>query len=282
MQNVARSEANLIAGIGIADGSSPMSFRYVEDTKDNILILADNVPTDAFEKKANLRSVPFHELRRLSQLAAPSIGLSGPHTEKFRSLADYASVYQQYNGHLMVEPWRLQVARDRVPVQRETWTCGANSGARFAAMLGSPIVHYYAYMDGMPSYGGGLFPRLGGNPEKLRDHLNNASELFGTETRQICNVKFGPIWQGFIDSLELHRPALALLMNSETSMHWVTIVGYVNDKFWYMNTDDAIYEIPGEDLHRWMNMGNCWAQKLNFVERYNSVVATGRHTPREK
>lgn len=281
MQSINKPEMGLVAGIGATGVPNPMSFRYVQDTTRNTLYVADNVPTDFFDKNVKVCPVAFVEFCRLSREAAPAIGLPGQRDETHRDIEDYRNVHRQQNGCLMVEPWRVEVAQSRVPEQMETWTCGANSGARFAAMLGSPIVHYHDYMNGMPYYGGWIFPRIGGNPESLQNHLRNASELHGTEIRQICNVRYHSIWEGIIESLRLKRPALALLMDNGTSMHWVTIIGLANQKFWYLDTNGRIYELRESDLHHWMNMGNCAAQKFGFVERFNCVVATGGHTPRE-
>jgi hypothetical protein len=43
-----------------------------------------------------------------------------------------------------------------------------------------------------------------------------------------------------------------------------------------MDTDGAFYELTGGDdeLKHRMNMGNCAAQRFNFVERFNSITTT--------
>ncbi len=85
-------------------------------------------------------------------------------------------------------------------------------------------------------------------------------------------------WNGHYSVLQKRRPALALFMNSETSMHWVCILGRLrgSDHWVYMDTDGSIWEIPGGDdeLKYRMNMDNCWTQKLGFVERFNCIVST--------
>ena len=56
----------------------------------------------------------------------------------------------------------LAHARSVVPPQQDTWSCGINSAARFAAMIRQTLVSYNVFHGKAPSYGGTLFiPRIG-------------------------------------------------------------------------------------------------------------------------
>jgi hypothetical protein len=128
-------------------------------------------------------------------------------------------VHRLPQGSLYV-PCRLILrGRDSVPIQTDSWSCGANSAARFAAMLKNEVANYEAFKDREPTYGGFLWiPTIGANSELLQDYLREQTNLWSYSISQRCSLQFA-------------------------SQHE-------------------------------MNMDNCLAQRLGFVERFNSITTT--------
>jgi hypothetical protein len=269
---------DLQAGIAVLEGESAMSVRCLFDPAQNEVLISSQVPKDVFEAASGhrCRSYEHAAFKALASRARPIIGLAGHVPHLWHPWPDYVAASAR-GTTCMVAPKRVHETILCVPQQTQSWTCGVNSAARFAAMLGQSIKHYHAYRNAAPKYGGGIIPNIGPNPEGLKNHLCRQSELQGTQLEQKCHVRFHGVWEAMIDSVNRGRPALALLMNSQTQMHWVTLVGKIDNNWWYMDTNHRLYEIPGgdEEMHHLMNMGNCWAQKLGFVERFNAIVATG-------
>jgi hypothetical protein len=177
-------------------------------------------------------------------------------------------------------PYRLLLRGQRaVPIQRDTWSCGANSAARFSAMLENEVDDYETFKSREPTYGGFLgIPRIGANPEHLQDFLRYNTNLTSYKIGQRCSRRFAPQFEILMRSLDLGRPALVLFMDSGTWMHWVNLVARndINSNWTFMDTDGGLFELTGGDdeLKHRMNMDNCAAQRFNFVERFNSVTTT--------
>jgi hypothetical protein len=195
----------------------------------------------------------------------------------YRRRTDF--VFDLPPGSLFV-PYRLLVrGSDAVPLQSDLWSCGANSGARFAAMLKNEIRDYEAFKESEPVYGGFLgIPKIGVNPERMQDTLRRQTDLSSYIISQRCSRRFAPQFEILIKSLELGHPALVLFMESGTLMHWVNIVARnaVTENWYFMDTNQKIYMLTGGDdeLKHRMNMDNCAAQRFGFVERFNSVTTT--------
>ena len=265
--------SSLTRMIAVMDGDAPMSVPCVYDRLKNEYTVGQGVPKQIFEQKIGpCRTIDMRAMQHLQALAKPGIGLPSRTSYLLRSVDHLRKLGPTFQG---VDLDRVAQARDLVPRQKENWSCGVNSGARFAAMMRQSIKHYRAYVDGAPRYGGIVGP----NPEGLQNHLRHQSELAGTDIHQVCDRRFHGIWESLVCSvLGKGRPAMVLFMNSETSLHWVCILGRLrgSDNWFYMETDGSIWEIPGGDdeLKQRMNMNNCWAQKLGFVERFNALVCT--------
>jgi hypothetical protein len=177
-------------------------------------------------------------------------------------------------------------ASHNVPAQHEAWTCGINSGARFATMLGQHIWAFQTYLASAPYYGGGLgIPRVGPNPENLQNYLRSQSQLHGSDIGQRCTKHWPDQEPILIRALDLGRPALVLFVYSGTRMHWVNLVGRHREtrNYYYLDTNGSIVEISegSEGLRRCMEGRDCYAQRTGFIERYNSVTCTNASEPKD-
>jgi hypothetical protein len=179
----------------------------------------------------------------------------------------------------MVPIDRIILGSTIVPSQQDGWSCGLNSAARFSAMLGHPIADYKNFHSKGPNYGGFLFiPKIGANPGGIQNYLRGQDSLRHFSISQCCSRAFHVQWEIMVRSLGIGRPALVLVMNSGTLLHWINIIARDDRSgdWYYMDTNGEVYRLPGGDdeLKHWMNHGNCLAQKLTFVERFNTVTAT--------
>ncbi len=269
---------NITRMVVVTHGPAPMSVPCLFDRQRDLFLVGDGVPADRFEEKVGkCKSIDAACMRSLASATQPAIGYPSRVDYIVRTTADI----RRMNDYRGVHPDRVDEAVRQVPIQNESWTCGVNSGARFAAMLRQTLKNYWPYVHGTPRYGGFLgIPDIGPNPEGLQNHLRNQSELSGTDIHQVCHVRFHGLWESFIDSvINKKRPALVLFMNSGASLHWVCLVGKNcdTDNWIYLDTHNFLWEIPGgdDDLKHRMNVGNTAPQKFGFVERFNCIVSTG-------
>ncbi len=208
------------------------------------------------------------------QLDPPVIGLPSNRPVERR---EFFELRRLPEGSLAVSEERLRDGKNRVPIQQDSWSCGVNSSARFAAMLGAPVENYHYYHALAPYYGGYLgIPRVGGNPEMLQDYLRSLPGLASFSISQRCTRVFHPQWEILLKALSMGRPVLVLFMDSGTSLHWVNVVARNSrsGNWYYMETD--VWELPGGDdaLRNRMNNNNCAAQRFGYIERFNSISST--------
>ncbi len=264
--------------VAVLGGEAPMSVPCLYDKAQDTFFVGTGVPARAFEAQVGrCKIVAPKVLHKEAIHAKPWIGLPRRTGHIFQTTTHLQEIRHSYVG---VNPERVEAASRFVVVQDDDWSCGINSGARFAAMLRQSIKNWGPYKNAAPRYGGQFgIPHIGPNPEGLQNHLRNQSELANTDIHQVCNVRFGGIYDALMDAMHKGRPAMVLFMTSPTSMHWVCLVGRnkTTGNWYYLNTCKTLYEIPGgdEELKHMMNMDNCMAQRLNFVERFNCVVSTG-------
>lgn len=164
-----------------------------------------------------------------------------------------------------------------VPAQTESWTCGVNSGARFAAMLGQTILNYQHFMDTAPYYNAAIFfgPKIGPNPGRLQDHLRAQAELQGSDIGQRCTGNFQPQLEIIEKSLRLERPVLALIENNNL-LHWVNIIRCLpaTNEYGILNTSGATQKINKDTFTFYMDCEGCAADAFGFIEKYNTITCT--------
>jgi hypothetical protein len=173
----------------------------------------------------------------------------------------------------------ISLGSGAVPSQSDSWSCGVNSAARFAAMLGYPIKDYAHFLEHTPRYlGWGPFPKIGANPVGIQNYLRKHGNIPHLSIGQKCTKDFHSNWEIMIKSLQMGRPVLVLTMTHGTLMHWVNIVArHSKTQNWFiMNTNGEVYEIPGGDdeIKNWMSSGHCAAQRFKFIERFNTITTT--------
>ena len=244
---------------------------------DGRVLVSANVPTSALNAldPAKVVCIEHHKFFELAAKALPAIG--GAPQLPWVPL-NITHWLHDLPNNIGVSEIFLQRGLYCIPEQAETWTCGVNSAARFASMLGQTIPNYQQFIDKAPAYKAGPFPVVGPNAERLQDYLREQPRLAGSDIGQRCTVDFRP-QKAIIDkALSQARPALVLLVNSELSMHWVNIIGQrrATGNYILLNTDRRLYEISGGrvELEQQMNAGNCWAQKLGFISRFNTITCT--------
>lgn len=162
-----------------------------------------------------------------------------------------------------------------VPAQTLGWSCGINSAARFAAMLGQ-AVDYGDFVRRAPNYNV-LGNIIGGNAERLQNLLREHPKLEGSDISQRCTPTFDLQFDIINRAVELGRPAMCLLVQSGTDMHWVNVVGqYVTGDYVVLDTNGQLYRVPNgsPEIHHMMRADDCWAQRMSFVSRYNSITCT--------
>jgi hypothetical protein len=235
------------------------------------IVLSDAVPTSATRPLGpNVLRVPYSEFRRHVDAASPAIGLrpTMPWRQIDLNIIDNIADARVPRSLL----WRGQYA---APPQTESWSCGVNSAARFAAMLGQNVDDYAAFLRAAPSY---LGKKIGANAAGLQDHLRAQSSLRGTDLSQHCRRYKCDIMGHIKQCVASGRPAMVLLVSSGISMHWVNVVAQrrQDGNFIVLDTDGSLYEILGGEhaLFDQMNADNCLAQKTGFIERYNSITCT--------
>ncbi len=208
----------------------------------------------------------------------PILTIGSPRRTK-AVVVDPEYLQRQGNGVSMVPLHAMKAAQTLVPAQKDAWSCGINSAARFAAMLGKPIQNYEEFLCDAPYHGGFLWiPKIGVAAEGIQDYLRDQDTLNDFSISQRCSRTFASQWEILINSVALGRPALALLVHSGVSMHWVNIVArdHMRENWFYLDTNGLVYELPGGDgeLRHVMSADNCAAQKFNFIDRYHTVTAT--------
>ena len=164
-----------------------------------------------------------------------------------------------------------------LPAQTESWTCGVNSGARFAAMLGQTILNYQRFMDTAPYYNATIFfgPKIGPNPGRLQDHLRAQPELQGSDIGQRCTGNFQPQSEIIEKSLKLERPVLALIEDNNL-LHWVNIIRFLpaTNEYGILNTSGATQKINKDTFIFYMDCEGCAADAFGFIEKYNTITCT--------
>ena len=214
------------------------------------------------------------KLRALSAHARPVIGSPARSTNWRVPPHRLQATWQNVTG---VPLERVYFAISQIPEQDDEWSCGVNSAARFASMLGQSIRTYQRFRDVAPRYHL-LAWTVGGNPTKIQDYLRSQPELAGSDLSERRSTIFHPQWEIIIQAMRMGRPAMVLVVESGVSMHWINIIGRNNlsGNWYYLDTNRAVYEIPGGDdeLKHRMNADLCLAQRCKFIDRFNSITCT--------
>ena len=259
------------------------SFIGVEDYSSKKIFVRDNLPSSLLKglAPAKIVGVSDKSFRELAGRSSSSIG-GGPAVE-WRNYGVHPTRWRDnFIGYYVgVDKLYIKNGIELVPMQPKTagdWTCGVNSGARFAAMLGQTIVDYNRFKSDAPSYNFFTFlgvPEIGPNPARLRDHLRNQAELSGSDIGQKCSGDW-PSQQRIIDrSLDLKRPILALF-NLGRTLHWINIIAYIPSlrRYVILDTDGSTYQIHLQDLMKIMDCEGSAVDFFGFVEKYNTVSCT--------
>lgn len=182
--------------------------------------------------------------------------------------------YLERNGYAGVYFDRLRDAQ-HIPPQSAAgeyrdYCCGPNSLARAAILLGRNVGDVNALYRNFKYNGIGPW-RFGPDPLQMKEALEKNGAFHGIAVGALRVDR----WNDFMKHLDWHvaqakTPFLALLVHSQTSMHWVNVVALSPDRQYcvILDTSGALFRVSLEELHAELDKDKTLApvlSKLNGV-----------------
>lgn len=264
----------------LEDGQS-----YLLVIEDSRLVISKQYPASVWRRLKRYSLLPSSQVEPLvfaSMLLRSQPLIGHPQLSPWVSInLHYLDKTASYHEHL-VPLGLIERARRSIPPQKENWSCGVNSSARFGVMLRQAPENYINFLVRGPIKSGtGILgiPAIGGNGGDLTRYMKGHPSFGGSDIgfRGSGDARTFEPQKSIIElSLRMGRPVMVLLAWNQTSMHWVNLVGWspLTQHFAVLNTNGGLYEASFATIRREMDAGFSVAHTLGFISFYNSITCT--------